>query len=1076
MESERCAAVREEQENIHTAAPPTPTVGFQDEDPRDTREVVPVAGEGGGSGAVDATRQNVDTGAGHNDNRAVAAAGWVNDWCWDWEPRVNAVGQQRGRVPGIIGIREEGPLPSLPALPFPLESPAERRSHVGGGNSDHVSVEPSPDFILDLAFAVTPAENHSRAAGAGSFSADDTSATVTPSPKAITPDWSRRKLQDSAADTDEATATATGTIGAGPNTPIVESRAALSSEGSLIPHSSVNSRTPQRNSGSGSVKSTNCTSPEPALYCSKGGSGPAPNASPAHRRQTLSQGGVPQSPSTRAPDDAPAIYPGLQTEQATPPSPRPYYISRNVVVGGDAEKVPGGVYNIGNVQLSPPRAYYPPPVSLGGQTLSGSSSSESGHTKAAASGTSASEPRGVDGVPMRTQQASLRAVGSESLHTIPEDSTGFVFVPRPSPIAPDDSSQCSYWICGGGSDGVGSSSGSCLPENPSRGPGTSKNVEQRQPGGGGGTGPSFLGLGNFWTTAVNTLRGVAGPNSKRNSWPRRGSHAARRDRQEQPESCQQPHQPHRCAPATIPSPSAVAGIVSPGASPTSVLSSEREHQSPHCVQQIRKMSRAVGVGVGAGSPTHGSSTRRRSNSLGSQCGDRGAGSSGRRGTATGTVSPSLQLYPEPSMTELVHRRDDAGRSPNVEARALYVRPLLHNPNQLQHHQRRHSDPLSKPVDRPSGRQSCVSELPKMPVALSTQGRSVEFDVIGAGLRRHPLSQAEAGELRRLQVASERAEVVGKRSILIVTLADRTAQEAMSLALDSPRDARIGESDTSTKNTSHPDSHAGRRHAMLTEALSLYVKALAILRSALAGVLGECQGASPSAVLLTQRSALATKASWLEGLFSQILQRAEHCRAQITEAATNIAAASTSASPGPCGGALLKDTRSSPLVSGSPCVPWATLGSAGISASMGGMPTSDIAAAAVYRSALENGQEAAVNYLLGRSSAAVTHYMRASALLQLLALEPEMVGARSGAFVSEESLRDEGAGRYMIRNGGWRAQLLLMADGFTRRVELIKGGVDVKEIAERAQGEGSSGISTTRHSGGATAPSGSSYPT
>lgn len=393
------------------------------------------------------------------------------------------------------------------------------------------------------------------------------------------------------------------------------------------------------------------------------------------------------------------------------------------------------------------------------------------------------------------------------------------------------------------------------------------------------------------------------------------------------------------------------------------------------------------------------------------------------------------------------------------------------------------------------------------------------------MRGHPdpwTRQVEIEESRRVQAAADRAEVVGKRSILVVTLADRTAQDAMSLALESPRDARGTGDEGSGVTLPCALPYPRRRHARLTEALSLYVKALSMLQGALPGVLVECEGAStdglapwnplglqdeqhqqnknmkerldhsappplsPSNALLSQRSALATKASWLKELFSQTLQRAEHCREQVA------AAAVAAASAGPC--PVLPSSSSTDNVAG-PCTPWTTLGSDGGGSGM--VPPADPAAAAVYRRAVEHGQEAAVCYLLGRSDAAIVHYVRACALLQLLALEPEMAcagvreegmdreggtgggeagGGRWGGLRGEESLPKQ---PQAPTAGGWREKLLLMADGYARRVELISGGGEGKRIdegvvqgqaGERVGGEGVGG------GGVASAPVGFGYST
>ncbi|CAM9680592.1 unnamed protein product [Laminaria digitata] len=333
--------------------------------------------------------------------------------------------------------------------------------------------------------------------------------------------------------------------------------------------------------------------------------------------------------------------------------------------------------------------------------------------------------------------------------------------------------------------------------------------------------------------------------------------------------------------------------------------------------------------------------------------------------------------------------------------------------------------------------------------------------------------------------------------------------------------------------------------MLTEALSLYVRALSILQGVLPAVLVECDGVSadrfaawnplganhqqqqqqlqrqqqqqqeqqqqqqqrfgrsspPSPALLSQRSALVTKASWLKDLFSQTLDRAEHCRTQASvasaAAASAAAAAASASSPAaPSSDSASASTNTNTGSSSSnaftkdgrtlgPGAPWTTLGGGGGSNSSGGgggggsgtpPPPSDAAAAAVYRSAMEHGQEAAVCYLLGRSDAAVTHYVRACALLQLLALEPEMAGAPweegglrgGGGFSGSEvggAFARGGKGQEQPQQqqqqqqraaGGWQAQLLATADMYARRVEVISRGDATAERQGFVYEEGSNG--------------------
>lgn len=368
-----------------------------------------------------------------------------------------------------------------------------------------------------------------------------------------------------------------------------------------------------------------------------------------------------------------------------------------------------------------------------------------------------------------------------------------------------------------------------------------------------------------------------------------------------------------------------------------------------------------------------------------------------------------------------------------------------------------------------------------------------------------VNQVELVESQRVKAATDRAEVVGKRAILLVTLSDKTAQEAMALALESPSAdadggaraaaAAAGRAEGGPAVFAAGAAHARRRHDMLTEALALYVKALALLQGALPGVLVVCEGVMPaeafaawnplgkegqqqqqqrqrlgrpspsSAKVVAERAALVTKAAWLKELFSQVLQRAEHCRAQAACAATAAAAApptassSSSSSSSPC--CPVPDGLNNPSSSEDSGVDGHVFGGMGKTGG-GGVPcggsSGNPAVAAVYRSATEHGQEAAVCYMLGRSDAAVTHYVRACALLQLLALEPEMAGAgavddgrwrhHAAAAAAAAAGEDRSQPQRQGRCDGWQAHLLGMADAYAQRVELI------------SRGEGSAGSSTT----------------
>ncbi|CAN0413017.1 unnamed protein product, partial [Ectocarpus sp. 12 AP-2014] len=196
---------------------------------------------------------------------------------------------------------------------------------------------------------------------------------------------------------------------------------------------------------------------------------------------------------------------------------------------------------------------------------------------------------------------------------------------------------------------------------------------------------------------------------------------------------------------------------------------------------------------------------------------------------------------------------------------------------------------------------------------------------------------------------------------------------------------------------------------------------------------------------------------------QVLQRAEHCRAQAACAATTAAAAlprassssSSSSSSSPC--CPVPDGLNNPSSSEDSGMDGHVFGGMGKTGGGGGggsVPcggsSGNPAVTAVYRSATEHGQEAAVCYMLGRSDAAVTHYVRACALLQLLALEPEMAGAgavddgrwryhAAAAAAAAAGGEDRSQPQPQGRCDGWQAYLLGMADAYAQRVELISRG-------------------------------------
>ncbi|CAN0418991.1 unnamed protein product, partial [Hapterophycus canaliculatus] len=194
--------------------------------------------------------------------------------------------------------------------------------------------------------------------------------------------------------------------------------------------------------------------------------------------------------------------------------------------------------------------------------------------------------------------------GSDSLLTIPEDSTGFVLVTRPSSVACEHGPNCECWAWSGGAGAIiRSPSASYLAAaNPYGGPG-----KAAAGGGGSSAGGSaggrrsgagtFLGLGNFWNTAVNTFRGVAGAHARRTSWPAvvgRGRASAGQ------------HGRSATPPTAAASPVHSRGVSSP-----------REHQHHHLHQHHHHLSPRSVSSYGKAAGAEGSPSDRRAG--GSRC-------------------------------------------------------------------------------------------------------------------------------------------------------------------------------------------------------------------------------------------------------------------------------------------------------------------------------------------------------------------------------------------------------------------------------------------------------------------------
>lgn len=1050
---------------------------------------------------------------------------------WGWDCARGAADVGVGRHEGCT-IVEEGPLPALPLLPSTLEPLAAARSGgddvkpgvSGGGNGDG-GAGPTPDLALDLAFvASNHVENHDEPSqvqrpGRGS-SADGVPPAGAPGVKGLDVDRSRRKYSSADTAGTSAAAAAPALVSpkhqrsrsgsfSGRDSPTSIERRERASTFSTSPYRGI-TRVQRRRSGSGSGSGSGNGSdgggigPEPVFYLGKEGSVPGASlTSPNHPRHTPAP--IRRASSGRAGFSTPTsslYYSGdsgdgggcvaadgrILHSSSSPSKARSRGSGNDTLVAHEHNPLPDSDEHVpgGRSATLEDGSYQPHHQSPTGLVVGNDIGSGGGGAMASPDG----------GGPMiTTKYPSLR--GGDSLLTIPEDSTGFVLVTRPpSSISCEHGPGCECWAWGGGGgngEGGGiatmrSPSASYLAAvNPYGGPGKTG----RAPGAGAGaavterrSGPgAFLGsVGNMWNTAMNTFRGVAGAQGRIPSWPATRSGRSSQKHQQQPQqrgslpkSSQKPAATAAAITCGFSSTTATGG---PGATGSSPLVSPREQMSPVSAQ-FRMMG------------GEGSSSGNSSNSSGGVGGSSrgGGGNRGSRGAPAGVVgagissgnnSRNMLLYQQSALpfTDKNSRRPEALSSVGGFPPPLRFRDT--DPRRLSHH-RRHSEPIT-PSPSPAGKEGKGGggNIHADGKYTGIDGR----DTLGGGRARSFDTHFEDSDSRRLMSTAERAEVVGKRSILLVTLADKTAQEAMSLTLESPRDARAvappapwpvptlgAEQRTGCKFDKFAKgevAYARRRHGMLTEALSLYVKVLAILQGALPGVLVECEGVSteglaawnpliaepnqgyekrfnrspkvspsnqhrqqqrvghpspPSSSLLNQRSALVTKASWLKDIFSQTLQRAEHCRDQVTEAAVAAEAVVVTKTM-KTDAQTAFDMAAVPLASASPVMTQFP------KESMGLTPPADTAAAAVFRSAMEHGQEAEVCNLLGQSDAAVTHYVRACALLRLLALEPEMSGVRE--MVSHQSQEQQNL-------GGWQEQLLQMAEGYAQRVETISIG-------------------------------------
>ncbi|CAM9292000.1 unnamed protein product [Scytosiphon promiscuus] len=1102
------------------------------------------------------------------------------EWGWDWGggglvPALaggEGLSGQGGAV-ARIGVNAEGPLPSLPALPFALGPFGARRSFDeaeaggGGGGGGRVggdNAEGSAGFAFDLAFAESPAHGRSRmvseaavlgVGGGGErvhrcYSASD--AVSGERERVAGPDRTRRKHHDAAAPVTAGQPPAETAAAPGqPAGPAVASGGdAPAAAGAGTP-----TRRRRRHSFSGKNSPPRSALLEGANTLSDSRGSPDAPVVGQHPRHHPGAGGGPRNCRSNGYDDDVVDDAGA----STPPSPVFYtsvrrgdYASADGV-GGNAGGSPsggggGGAFSaapsrssspsssggaslrvgsgggVGGGQVSPAHAHGDPAYAVAGgnqalvppPSTSSASCGDGGQQQAqqqaqeqagsvanpqGGGGGSSNGPAADLGVPVLLKP-SFR--GSDSLLTIPEDSTGFVLVTRPSSVSCEHGPNCECWAWSGGGGGavIRSPSASYLAAaNPYGGPGKVAAGGSAGGNGGGGGGRrsgagTFLGLGNFWNTAVNTFRGVAGAHARRTSWPAvvgrgRASAAGQHGRSATP-------------PTAAASPVHSRGVSSPREQQQHQQQQQQQQQQHHHHHHLSPRSVSAfskAAGSAAGSP----SDRRAVGGVG------GVGVTARNNSCYQPQGvgdqPVADANGSDHYADTSHYGSTGGSGGGSGGSQHY--PTHQHP----HHYRRHSEP-THPIPTTTctdagGAFNSGGGPAAAGGAESTGARRGYSSGGGRGNGSFSRSPGEFVDAQRVQAAAERAEVVGKRAILMVTLADKTAQEAMALALESPVRAEPAAGAAAAAvagGVARATSSSRRQHDMLTEALSLYVKALALLQGALPGVLVECEGAlptegfapwdplgggmenragsqnihpehqqqqqqqwrsgrpspvpPPTPAFLAERSALVTKAAWLKELFSQTLQRAEHCRAQAACAA-GAAAAAAAAAP-------LPPSASSPPEDGDV----AAAPGSGAGFNTGNNP----AAAAVYRSAVEHGQEAAVCYLLGRSEAAVTHYVRACALLQLLAFEPEMAvaGAGSGAATAagdtppsplKAPATGQGGSDFGGRGGdgcryeapqrlqqqqassaggggdgrGWREHLLGMADAYAQRVELISRG-------------------------------------
>ncbi|CAN0331268.1 unnamed protein product, partial [Ectocarpus sp. 8 AP-2014] len=254
---------------------------------------------------------------------------------------------------------------------------------------------------------------------------------------------------------------------------------------------------------------------------------------------------------------------------------------------------------MGPAGVQPPLQPSPPPSSFdGGAQQQPPSLSATGSSHGAGGGSGGPAVGDLGAAPVLLKP-SFR--GSDSLLTIPEDSTGFVLVTRPSSVSCEHGPHCECWAwsgCAGGcAAAVRSPSASYLAtaSNPYGGPG--KEAAGGGGGGGGDRGGRRSGggafLGSIWNTAVNTFRGVAGGHGRRASW------SAVRGRGGQQ------HRASVSPPTAAVSPAHVRGASSPRER------QQQQHLSPH--SNARKGVRVSGSPLGSPCSGRSSSDSRGSN-------------------------------------------------------------------------------------------------------------------------------------------------------------------------------------------------------------------------------------------------------------------------------------------------------------------------------------------------------------------------------------------------------------------------------------------------------------------------------